>query len=163
MGIVRYVRLALWVAGVYEAEMAQIEEALRLEAEREGADEAKLARSRWLEEQGSERAFVCGFIPTARELETGERPLNVLPEERRVMLVTAAVLPHDVAFFRVDGDGVEELERIPRNAIRDVDVVDRSGNHVPEPIHETFEPPAISLMRLRWTNAGADDEELFAF
>jgi hypothetical protein len=83
----------------------------------------------------------------------------------RPMNVIAAVLPDDIAFIREqdDDDEVDEVGRLPRDAIRDVDVVDLQGAHVPEPIHETFEPEAISLVVLRWTNAAADDEDRFAF
>ena len=54
--------------------------------------------------------------------------------------VTVAVLPSDIAFLLEDGEGdVEEAGRFPRSAIRDVDVVDERGDHVPEPIRETIE------------------------
>ena len=38
-----------------------------------------------------------------------------------------------------------------------------AGVHIPEPIHETFELDRPALAVLRWSNAGVDDEERFAF
>lgn len=132
-------------------------------ATRRQEDQLHLERGRWLEEHRAERSFLCGFLPSPSEVATGDRPLNVAPSEVRFTQVTAAVLPDDVAFLREEADDLVELGRIPRTAIREVDVVDQSGVHVPEPLHETFEPPALSLLVLRWENAGADDEDRFAF
>ena len=83
----------------------------------------------------------------------------------RPMNVVAAVLPNDVAFIREQGEGeeVEEVGRLPRGAIQDVDVVDERGGHIPEPIHETIEDPHLSFLVLRWKNQGVDDEDRFAF
>ena len=41
--------------------------------------------------------------------------------------------------------------------------MDRLGSHLPEPSQETFEESQLSLLVLRWTNEGADDEDRFAF
>jgi len=75
------------------------------------------------------------------------------------------VLPNDLAFIREQGEDedVEEVGRLPRGAIQDVDVVDEHGSHVPEPVHETIEPSQLVFLVLRWTNEGVDDEDRFAF
>jgi hypothetical protein len=151
------------VIGVYEDTMALAEEELRQADARERREEAKMARTRWLEENRAERSFPCGVVPDPRELETGTRRLNVVPSERALMQVVAAVLPDDVVFLRERAEDVEEVGRIARTAIREVDVEDTAGNHVPEPLRETFEPPAMSLLVLHWTNEGAVDEDRFAF
>jgi hypothetical protein len=127
-------------------------------------DQARLARSRWLEQNRAEYSFPCGVVP---QPEPGPREpqLNVLPAMRRtVTSVIAAVLPVDLVFvLEHDSEDVVELGRLPRNAIRDTDVVDPAGAHIPEPIHETFESDRAVLTVLRWSNAGEDDEERFAF
>ena len=81
------------------------------------------------------------------------------------MQVMAAVLPNDVVFIREQGEDeeVDEVGRLPRGAIRDVDVVDERGSHVPEPTHETIEPSQLVFTVLRWSNEGVDDEDRFAF
>jgi hypothetical protein len=93
--------------------------------------------------------------PSGSELET---PLHPMP-------VIAAVLPPDVVFLleEAEGDEVVEVGRIPRTAIDDIDVIDHSGAHIPEPIHETIEEPQLSMLILRWKNEGMDDEDRFAF
>jgi hypothetical protein len=165
----------------------------RAESDREA--EAKVERSRWLEEHRAERSFPCGIVPDpvleatqpkspaggpARELlpsdpgwAAPERPVTetaVPPDPRpltplRPMQVIAAVLPDDVAFIREFGDDeeVDEVGRLPRNAIRELDVIDSSGAHIPQPIKETLEPPRLAWTVLRWTNQCAPDEERFAF
>ena len=127
-------------------------------------DEARLARSRWLEQHRAEYSFPCGVVPQA-EPAPNEPQLNVLSTLRRtVASVIAAVLPFDLVFLlEEDGEDVVELGRLPRNAIRDTDVVDPAGAHIPEPIRETFELDRPALAVLRWSNGGADDEERFAF
>lgn len=136
---------------------------------REGAnpdeeDQGRLSRSRWLERNRAEYSFPCGVVP---QPEPGPREpqLNVLPAMRRVVVsVIAAVLPLDLVFvLEQDSEDVVELGRLPRNSIRDTDVVDPAGVHMPEPIHETFESDRAVLTVLRWSNAGVDDEERFAF
>jgi hypothetical protein len=86
------------------------------------------------------------------------------PPLMRPAEVTAVVLPNEIAFLLEDGIGeVEEAGRFPRTAITGIDVVDERGVHVPEPIHETIEPSQLVFLVLRWMNAGADDEDRFAF
>jgi hypothetical protein len=94
-----------------------------------------------------------------------EPRLNVLPVMRRaVASVIAAVLPADLVFLlEQESEEAVELGRLPRNAIRDADVVDPAGAHLPEPIHETFELDRPALAVLRWSKEGVDDEERFAF
>lgn len=195
-----------------DVELSADEEALvRLLAqrgERERSEEAKLARSRWLEEHRAERAFPCGIVPDPMVAPT-EMPAAALPEgaaispddesqpgwaaplpsqpgwgmpepdvltppepaselpgaDLKPMQVIAAVLPADVVFIREFGDDeeVEEVGRLPRRAIQEVDVVDSSGAHVPEPVEETLEQPRLAWTVLRWTNQGAPDEDRFAF
>jgi hypothetical protein len=102
-----------------------------------------------------------GYVPE-RPDEEDELPID----EIRPMSVLAAVLPEDLVFIRefgADGDEVEEVGRLPRRAIRALDVVDESGTHVPEPIHETFEPPKLAWTVLSWSNEGTPDEDRFAF
>jgi hypothetical protein len=91
--------------------------------------------------------------------------LNVLPALRQEPVqVLAAVLPTDVVFIlEEDSEEVIEVGRLSRTAIREVDVVDRDGAHVPEPVRETIEEPQLCLLVLRWKNAGVDDEDRFAF
>ena len=151
--------------------------------ERERSAEAKLARTRWLEEHDAERTFPCGVVPdpvleaTQPEQPAARRRRALLPSDPgwaapepsvtettvppdpraltplRPMQVIAAVLPDDVVFIREFGDDeeVDEVGRLPRNAIQDVGVVDTSGAHIPEPIEETVEPP-----RLVWGRAPLD-------
>jgi hypothetical protein len=127
-------------------------------------DQARLARSRWLERNGSQYSFPCGIVPRP-EPAPNEPVLNVLPMMRRaVASVVAAVLPSDVVFLlEQESEDIVEVGRLPRNAIRDADVVDPAGVHIPEPIHETFELDRPALAVLRWSNAGVDHEERFAF
>jgi hypothetical protein len=127
-------------------------------------DEARRARSRWLEQNRAEYSFPCGVVPQA-EPAPNEPRLNVLPTTRRTIAsVIAAVLPFDLVFLlEEDAEDVVELGRLPRNAIRDADVVDPAGAHIPEPIHETFELDRPALAVLRWSNGGVDDEERFGF
>lgn len=128
------------------------------------AAEAKLARSRWLERHDAESTFPCGVVPEP-EPPAGAPRLNVVPSLRaKPVPVMAVVLPADLVFIlEQDSQDVVELGTLPRDAIRDVDVVDADDTHVPEPTRETFESPGLSLTVLRWSNAGVDDEERFAF
>lgn len=129
-----------------------------------GDDEAEgqLARTRWLEANGAERSFPCGVVPQP-EPPPGAPRLNVLPALRQEPVqVIAAVLPTEVAFIlEEDSEEVTEVGRLPRSAIREVDVVDEARVHVPEPLEETFEPPALSLLicdgrtRARTTRTGS--------
>ena len=173
-------------------------ELARLQAEQWQSDreeQAKLARSRWLEANRAERSFPCGVVPDPvlaatdpGRVEPAEETRPLLPSDPgwaspqapvdpgppaepqpltplRPMNVVAAVLPDDVAFIREqdDDDEVDEVGRIPRTAIGDVDVVDRLGSHMPEPSQETFEESQLSVLVLRWTNGDVDDEDRFAF
>lgn len=165
----------------------------RAESDRDA--EAKVERSRWLEEHRAERSFPCGIVPdpvleatqptppagaSARELlpsdpgwATPDPPVTgaaVPPDPRpltplRPMQVIAAVLPADVAFIREFGDDeeVDEVARLPRRAIREVDVVDLRNAHVPEPSREEIEPEQLVFAVLRWSDQGAPDEDRFAF
>jgi hypothetical protein len=86
------------------------------------------------------------------------------PPLTRLAEVTAAVLPNEIAFLLEDGIGeLEEAGRFPRTAITGIDVVDAHDVHVPEPVRETIEPSQLVFLVLRWKNAGADDEDRFAF
>jgi hypothetical protein len=126
--------------------------------------DARMARSRWLEQNGAEYSFPCGVVPQP-EAAPNEPVLNVLPMKRRaVASVIAAALPSDLVFLlEQESTDVVELGRLPRRAIVDTDVVDEDGSHVPEPLHESFESPGLSLTLLRWSNEGVDEEERFAF
>jgi hypothetical protein len=126
--------------------------------------DAQLARARWLERNRAEFSFPCGVVPQP-ETGPGEPVLNVLPMMRRaVASVIAAVLPSDLVFLlQQESEDIVEVGRLPRSTIVDTDVVDADGSHIPEPLHESFESPGLSLVVLRWSNAGADDEERFAF
>jgi hypothetical protein len=78
--------------------------------------------------------------------------------------VIAVVLPNDLVFIlEQDSQDVVELGRLPRDAIRDVDVIDANGTHVPELTRETFEPEALSLVALTWTDGALEEEERFGF
>jgi hypothetical protein len=80
------------------------------------------------------------------------------------MQVFAAVLPSDIAFIRGQDTGdIVEVGRLPRKAIRDVDVVNQAGAHILAPAEETFEVPTLAFAVLRWTNENVPDEDRFAF
>ncbi|MGH2673186.1 MAG: hypothetical protein ACRDHC_09435 [Actinomycetota bacterium] len=128
------------------------------------AAEAKLARSRWLERNDAESAFPCGVVPEP-EPPAGAPRLNVVPSLlAKPVPVMAVVLPTEIVFIlEQDSRDVVELGRLPRNAIRDTEVIDPAGTHIPEPTQETFESDTPALTVLRWSNSGVDDEERFAF
>jgi hypothetical protein len=109
----------------------------------------------------SEPGWAAPERPVAAQPPAEPQPLIPL----RAMNVMAAVLPDDIAFIREhdDDDQVDEVGRLPREAIREVDVVDVEGNHVPEPIRESIDPAPLVFAVLRWSNAGAPDEDRFAF
>jgi hypothetical protein len=163
--------------------------------EREDAEEAKLARSRWLETHDAERSFPCGIVPDpvaagseAAYAELAGPPRPLLPSDPgwaapeapappqpppepedgapiRPMQVIAAVLRNDLVFIRehTDDGEVEEVGRLSRDAIQEVDVIDPHGGHVPEPTRETIEPEEVVFAVLRWSNEGAPDEDPFLF
>ena len=126
--------------------------------------DARMARSRWLEQNGAEYSFPCGVVPQP-EAAPDAPVLNVIPMMRRaVASVIAAVLPSDLVFLlEQESEDVVELGRLPRRAIVETDVVDEDGSHIPEPLHESFESPGVSLAVLRWSNDGVDEEERFGF
>ena len=126
--------------------------------------EARLARTRWLEDNHAESSFPCGVVPR-RKPGPQEPVLNVLPIIKQVVSpIVAAILPSDRVFLLADDSPtITELGRMPRIAVRSVDVVDVDEQHVPEPIEETFESDRPALALLRWSDQGRDDEERFAF
>jgi hypothetical protein len=163
--------------------------------EREDAEEAKLARSRWLEAHDAERSFPCGTVPDpvaagseVAHADPAPSPRPLLPSDPgwaapeapvppqpppepeggapiRPMQVIAAVLRNDLVFIREyteDGE-VEEVGRLPREAIQEVDVIDPQGGRVPDPARETIEPKEVVFAVLRWSNEGTPDEDRFLF
>jgi hypothetical protein len=160
--------LALYAMDLYEDALRDVDEQTRRDSIPAARDRLKESRLRWLEENRAERSFPCGVVPdpTSSPGDVGppEPRLNVPRTKVVWMQVFAVVLPSDLAFIRGQDDGeVTEVGRLPRNAIREVDVVDQAGVHVPEPVSETFEPSSLALVVLRWTNEGAPDEDRFAF
>ena len=160
--------------------------------EREDAEEAKLARSRWLEAHAAERSFPCGVVPdpveAAGDTAHAEPPRTPMPSDPgwaapeapvppqpspepeggapiRPMQVIAAVLLNDLVFIRehTDDGEVEEVGRLPREAIQEVDVIDPQGGHVPDLARETIEPEEVVFAVLRWSNEGTPDEDRFLF
>ena len=126
--------------------------------------EARIARARWLEDNHAESSFPCGVVPRPKPGPL-EPVLNVLPIiKQTISAIIAVILPSDLVFLlEDDAPEVTELGRIPRAAVRSVDVVDLDERHVPEPIEETFESDRPALALLRWSDQGKDDEERFAF
>lgn len=106
-----------------------------------------------------------GWAAPQRPVETEPPPEPQPLTPLRPMQVIAAVLPNDLVFIREQGEDeeVDEVGRLPRSAIRDVDVVDERDDHVPEPIRETIESSQLVFTMLRWSNEGVDDEDRFAF
>jgi hypothetical protein len=109
----------------------------------------------------SEPGWAALQRPITAQAPAEPQPLTPL----RPMNVMAAVLPDDIVFIREqdDDDEVDEVGRLPRDAIREVDVVDPQGAHVPEPVRESIEPSQPVFAVLRWSNEGAPDEDRFAF
>lgn len=159
---------ALYAMDLYEDALEAVDEETRRARDQATLERFKDARTRWLEEHRAERSFPCGLVPdpesSSEEPRMPEPRLNVPRNQRIWIQVIAAVLPSDLAFIRGQDNGeIVEVGRMPRSAIREVDVVDASDVHIPEPIRETFEPPQLALLVLTWTNAGIDDEDRFAF
>ena len=128
-----------------------------------GGDAAGAARGRPARELlPSDPGWAAQDLPsTETAVPPDPRPLIPL----RPMQVLAVVLPTDLVFIREYGEDeeVDEVGRLPRNAIQGVDVVDTSDAHIPEPIEETLEPSRLAWTVLTWTNPGAPDEDRFAF
>ena len=167
-GRFRPLGFALYAMDLLEESLEVVDEQTRTAREQATRDRFKDARVKWLEDNRAERSFPCGVAPDPEpEPGTPEMPVPRLNVPRRGMTwvqVIAAVLPTDLAFIRGQETGeIVEVGRIPRSAIREVDVVDASDVPIPEPIRETFEPPQLTLLVLTWTNAGVDDEDRFAF
>ena len=161
-------RIAAYAMDLYEDELRLVDEQTRRAGERASRERLKDARVQWLEDHRAERSFPCGVVPDPEpspgEHRLPEPRLNVPRNRGMWMQVFAAVLPADLAFIRGQELGeIVEVGRLPRNAIRGVDVVDQAGGHLPEPSRETFEPPKLAFAVLRWTNEGAPDEDRFAF
>jgi hypothetical protein len=161
-GVLRAVKFATSPGDAAAARVATDTFRAGVQADEEA--EAKLARSRWLERHDAESTFPCGVVPEP-EPPAGAPRLNVVPSLRtKPVPVLAVVLPNDLVFIlEQDSQDVVELGRLPRDAIRDVDVVDADGTHVPEPTRETFEPEALSLVALTWTDGAVEEEERFGF
>jgi hypothetical protein len=161
-GILRAVMFATSPGDAAAARIAA--ENFRAGVQPDEVGEAKLARSRWLERHDAESAFTCGVVPEP-EPPAGAPRLNVVPSlQTKPVPVMAVVLPNDLVFIlEQDSEDVVEVGRLPRRAIVDTDVVDADGNHVPEPLQETFESPGLSVTVLRWANEGVGEEERFAF
>lgn len=62
-----------------------------------------------------------------------------------------------------DLGGLAGSRRLEANAAAYSFLVDAMGSHLPDPVHETFEPDRLALTVLGWSNEGVDDEERFAF
>jgi hypothetical protein len=161
-GVLRAVMFATSPGDAAAARIAA--ENFRAGVQPDDAAEAKLARSRWLERHDAESTFTCGVVPAPEPPADAPR-LNVVTSLRaKPVPVMAVVLPDDLVFIlEQDSEDVVEVGRLPRRAIVDTDVVDAEGNHVPEPLQETFESPGLSLTVLRWANEGVEEEERFAF
>jgi hypothetical protein len=161
-GVLRAVMFATSPGDAAAARVAT--DTFRAGVQADEAAEAKLARSRWLERHDAESTFPCGVVPEP-EPPAGAPRLNVVPSLRaKPVPVMAVVLPADLVFIlEQDSQDVVELGRLPRDVIRDVDVVDADGAHIPEPSRETFEPEALSLVALTWTNGTVEEEERFGF
>jgi hypothetical protein len=121
------------------------------ERHRQG-DERKLARTKWLHANGAEASFPCGVV----EVEGTAFPAIV------------AIVSDGLAFLaETPADAVVndvlEVGRIAAASITDVDVMDAHGNHVPEPMRESFEADVDVSLVLRWNRDGTQEEDRFAF
>ena len=167
-GRFRPLGFALYAMDLLEGSLEVVDEQTRTAREQATRDRFKDARVKWLEDNRAERSFPCGVAPDPEPVPGHPAVpvprLNVARRGMTYVQVIAAVLPSELAFIRGRETGeIVEVGRIPRSSIREVDVVDASGIHIPEPIRETFEPPQLALLVLTWTNAGVDDEDRFAF
>ena len=161
-------RAVMFAGAPGDAAAAQIAaENFREGIQRDETAAARLARTRWLEANRAESSFPCGVVPQP-DPPADAPTLNVLPlirDARTPKPVIAVLLPSDLVFIpeELGSEHVVELGRLPRDAIREVDVVDREGDHVAEPATETFEAEALRFVVLRWSNGSDDEEERFAF
>ena len=125
--------------------------------------ELAAARSRWLHRKGAEGSFPCGVtrpvLPVAAEGAT-------LRERRTEVQVIAAILPDRVTFLVEPPESLPSWDPIDagsilRDALREVDVVDAAGAHVPEPLTESFDPePEVELV-LRWDDEPSEQRLTF--
>jgi hypothetical protein len=127
-------------------------ELAELREEQLAGDAKKRARTKWLHANGAEASFPCGVVHVKDD----------------AVPVLVAIVPDGIAFLAETPQGasvydVMEVGRIPRSDLTEVDVVDASGRHVPEPLHESFEPDAEVWIVLRWTRDGEEHEDRFSF
>jgi hypothetical protein len=125
------------------------------------------SRSRWLHDHAATGSFPCGVVRPSHE-GADDESLAMLRGMDLELPVTAALLPDAVAFLAEPpaASGVSqviEVGRIVRADLRDTDVVDAAGGHVPEPASEGFEPDGDVWLVLRWGEGAAADEERFLF
>ncbi len=123
-----------------------------LREEQLAGDAKKRARTKWLHTNGAEASFPCGVVHV----------------EEDAVPVLVAIVPDGIAFLVETPQGasvydVLEVGRIPRSDLTEVDVVDTAGRHVPEPLHESFEPDVEVWIALRWTLGGEEHEDRFSF
>ena len=145
-------RIRRAVGSVHAAERDALADARRR------THELAAARSRWLHRNGAEGSFPCGVTrPVLPQAADG----TTLRERRTEVQVIAAVLPDKVTFLVEPPESLPswdpiEAGSIPREALREVDVVDAAGVHVGEPLAESFDPePEVELV-IRWESE-ADD------
>jgi hypothetical protein len=127
-------------------EMAELRE------EQLAGDAKKRARTKWLHANGAEASFPCGVVHV----------------EDDAVPVLVAIVPDGIAFLAETPQGasvydVLEVGRIPRSDLTEVGVVDATGQHVPEPLQQSFEPDVDVWIVLRWTRDGEEHEDRFAF
>lgn len=140
----------LEILGLDERALAKL---LAQRGERERSEEAKLARTRWLEEHRAEWTFMCGVVPDP-DLEATQPALpgaapgsELIPSDPgwampdgmsgetavppdpqpltplRPMQVLAAVLPSDLVFIREFGDD-DDVEEVGRLPRRAIQGID---------------------------------------
>jgi hypothetical protein len=149
-------RLRRAVASVHAAEREALAD------RRARAHELAAARTRWLHRHGAEASFPCGV--TRPVLPAGVDD-GAVRDRRTEVQVIAAVLPDAVAFLVEPPETIPswdpiEAGSIARAAIREVDVVDAEGGHVPEPVAESFDPePEVDLL-IRWEGDDPGEQRL---
>jgi hypothetical protein len=139
-------RLRQAVGSIHRAERE------RLAEQRARTHELGAARARWLYRNGADGSFPCGVTrPVLPQASDG----STVRERRTEVQVIAAVLPDRVTFLVEPPESLPswdpiEAGSIKRSALREVDVVDADGAHVPEPLAESFDPePEVELV-IRW-------------